>query len=170
MKRISFVCSTNPLSFWGLHAGRLIWSLSIRVLWQTVLLHAFVRVFDLHLSWNLEVSVRLRSSLSWRVMQGSLVGNYRRFGIIHRSSLQGSSSRETSIITFQLTLRNIPEERRPHLHGSGGLELSKKKGSLSVRRAVVWGSRGIALFILNLDARWRRVVSFMPILLYPPRK
>jgi hypothetical protein len=33
-----------------------------------------------------------------------------------------------------------------------------------------WGSVGVAPRILNLDARYRRVVSFKPRSLYPPGK
>jgi hypothetical protein len=38
------------------------------------------------------------------------------------------------------------------------------------RHGDVWGSGGIAARILNLCTRWRRVISFTPLLLYSPGK
>jgi hypothetical protein len=64
-----------------------------------------------------------------------VVTSYRRFGTTHRSHLRGSTSwisralkmgpmgcPETSLRNYHSTLRNIPEERIPHLHRSGSLK------------------------------------------------
>jgi hypothetical protein len=76
---------------------------------------------------------RSKSSLLWDVTQSKLVGSYRRFGATYRSHIQGSSliledwtnMLLRNIGNYQSTLRNIPEERRSHLHRGGNLKSCK---------------------------------------------
>ena len=46
----------------------------------------------------------------------------------------------------------------------------KEDLSLSLRRESIWRTGGIAPFILNLGASWRRVVNLRPRPLYPGGK
>jgi len=48
--------------------------------------------------------------------------------------------------------------------------LHKGKGTLTLRKKYVWGSGRIAPRMLNLNTRWRWVVSFTPRPLYPRGK
>ena len=91
----------------------------------------------------------LRSALFWGLTQQKLVIPYRRFGTTYLSHLQGSGSSlvpssrvivstsggltwplkmgpigcpETSVRSYQSTLRKIPEESRYHLHRGGSLK------------------------------------------------
>jgi hypothetical protein len=78
----------------------------------------------------------LRSLLYWDVTQRKLVVSHRRFGTTYRSHLQGPQSKktawplktiptgcpETAVTYYPSTLRNIPDERRSHLHRAGSLQ------------------------------------------------
>jgi hypothetical protein len=66
----------------------------------------------------------LRSLLFWNT-QRWLVVSWRRFGTTCRFQLQGIGCSETSLTDYESTLRNIPEERRSHLHRSGSLKSRK---------------------------------------------
>ena len=55
------------------------------------------------------MKVKIRSSLFWDVSQLRLVVSYRRFGTALPLKIG------TSVTNYQFALRNIPEERRPHL-------------------------------------------------------
>jgi hypothetical protein len=63
-----------------------------------------------------QCSISVRSSLLWDMKQRRFVVSYRHFGTTYRSRLQESNTPqptgcpETSVITHQATLRNIPEE------------------------------------------------------------
>jgi hypothetical protein len=63
-------------------------------------------------------SMLMRSTLFWDITQRRAVILYRRFGTKYRPRFQGSISLigcpETSVKDYHSTLRNIPEERRPH--------------------------------------------------------
>lgn len=71
------------------------------------------------------------SSLFRDIMRHSLVIGHRPFWTSYLSHLQGSSNltlkmetkicHETSVTSYQRTLRNIPEERMPQLHRGGVL-------------------------------------------------
>lgn len=59
----------------------------------------------------------MMSSLSYDITQRPLVISYRRFG---KAGPIGCP--QTSVNKYQSTLRNIPEEREPHLHLGGSLK------------------------------------------------
>jgi hypothetical protein len=60
------------------------------------------------------------------------------------------------------------------LLSNNGKDKAKVKLSLCLTKhhamKTYWGSEGVAPCILDLDTRWRRVVSFMPRPLYPQGK
>jgi len=60
--------------------------------------------------WSCNEEAEIRSSLFWDISQRRLAVSHR------RSHRQRSASPETSVTNYQSTLRNIPEERRSHLH------------------------------------------------------
>ena len=82
----------------------------------------------------------LRSALFWEIAQRILPINYQRFGTTYRSHLQVPRNPffrvrifcllkmgprcfpETSVMNYNCTLRNIPQERRFHLQHRGSLK------------------------------------------------
>ena len=73
----------------------------------------------------------MRSALFWDIMQRRAVILYRRFGTTYPSHLQGSRRSlkmrplgcpESSVQNYRSTLRNVPEDRRCHLHSGGSLK------------------------------------------------
>ena len=101
------------------------WNISRSAEWiSTKVYIEFIKIFQ-------------RYSLFRYVTQRRLVISYRRFGTNYRSHLQGSTCpRSLNSLTLEdktkglsrnvddywSTLRNIPEERRCHLHRGGGLK------------------------------------------------
>jgi hypothetical protein len=101
----------------------------------------------------------LRSALFWGVTQRRVVVLYWRFGTTYRSNEGGllhwtswllkmgpRRCPETSVKDYHSTLRNTPEDRRPHQHGGGNL----KPRSISVTQKVHQGMAkpfGVALLL-----------------------
>jgi hypothetical protein len=101
---------------------------------------------ELHLKYGNIERETIRSALFWDITQRRVIILYRRDGTTNRFQLQGCRSPrielsswtswplkmgpigclETSVQNCHSTLRNIPEERRSHLHHGGSLKSRMK--------------------------------------------
>ena len=96
--------------------------------WSTfiqILILIYLRGFKLR-----AIRTKVRSTLFWDITQREVIIPYRHFWITYRSQLKGSSiledgtegCSETSVRNYNISLRNIPEERRSHLLPGGSLK------------------------------------------------
>ena len=85
----------------------------------------------------------------------ALVGGYWRFGTVCRSHLQGSGSPRNLLrlpaTTYQPTLHNIPEERRPQQHRGGSLIPRSILPSQTLRLSHI-GEKASAIRSIDLHA------------------
>jgi hypothetical protein len=92
-----------------------------------------------HEPMMLQTNLIVRSSLFWGLTQHGLVVSYRHFFADNLSvpyskvkqpkkKIGSIIGPETSVTNYQSTLRNITEERRPHLQRGGSLKPRKTDG------------------------------------------